>query len=70
MKKEADRRGAELAPTSLTAGMLSGRGVVSMSIDWLNLVNRSISKISLAGPRTVDVNCGRWMRRKGAWTNN
>lgn len=29
MKKEADKRGAEVAPTSLTAGIESGRGVVS-----------------------------------------
>lgn len=29
MKKEAERRGADEAPTSLTLGILSGRGVVS-----------------------------------------
>lgn len=37
MKKEALRRGAELAPSSLTLGMSSGRGVVSMRACWLNL---------------------------------
>jgi hypothetical protein len=29
MKKEADKRGAELAPISLTLGIESGSGVVS-----------------------------------------
>lgn len=29
MKKEADKRGADVDPTSLTAGIESGRGVVS-----------------------------------------
>jgi hypothetical protein len=29
MKKEAERRGAELAPISWTLGIESGRGVVS-----------------------------------------
>lgn len=37
MKKEADRRGAELAPISLTDGMSAGIGVVSMSRCWSNL---------------------------------
>jgi hypothetical protein len=37
MKNEAESRGAELAPTSWTLGMLSGRGVVSISVCWLNL---------------------------------
>lgn len=39
MKKDADRRGAELAPISWTLGMSSGRGVVSMSTCWWNLVS-------------------------------
>jgi hypothetical protein len=38
MKKEAERRGAELAPTSLTAGISAGNGVVSMSSCWENLM--------------------------------
>jgi hypothetical protein len=37
MKNEAESRGAELAPTSWTLGMSSGRGVVSISVCWLNL---------------------------------
>lgn len=37
MKKEAESRGAELAPSSLTLGIESGRGVVSMSCSRLNL---------------------------------
>jgi hypothetical protein len=37
MKKEAERRGAEEAPTSVTAGMEAGRGVVSTKTVWLNL---------------------------------
>lgn len=37
MKKLADRRGADEAPSSLTAGIESGRGVVSMRVDWLKL---------------------------------
>lgn len=38
MKKDADIKGAELAPSSLTLGTESGRGVVSISTCWLNLV--------------------------------
>lgn len=37
MKKDALIKGAELAPISLTFGMSSGRGVVSMRRCWLNL---------------------------------
>lgn len=37
MKKEADRRGADVAPTSLTLGISSGRGVVSTRTCWLKL---------------------------------
>lgn len=37
MKNDADRRGAELAPSSLTLGMLSGSGVVSIRMPWLVL---------------------------------
>ena len=37
MKKEAESRGAELAPISWTLGMSSGSGVVSMRTCWLNL---------------------------------
>jgi hypothetical protein len=49
MKKEALRRGAELAPSSLTLGMSSGRGVVSMRACWLNLGSisrRSVGKMA------------------------
>lgn len=42
MKKEADIRGAELAPSSLTLGIESGRGVVSKSCSWENL-SRDVS---------------------------
>ena len=37
MKKLADNRGAEEAPTSVTFGTESGRGVVSRRTCWLNL---------------------------------
>lgn len=37
MKNAALVKGAELAPISLTFGMSSGRGVVSMRTCWLNL---------------------------------
>lgn len=37
MKYEADRRGAELVPSSLTLGIESGKGVVSMRTSRLNL---------------------------------
>ena len=37
MKYAALSNGAELAPSSATLGMLSGRGVVSMRTSWLNL---------------------------------
>jgi hypothetical protein len=37
MKNDADSSGAELAPTSLTDGMFSGSGVVSMRTVWSNL---------------------------------
>jgi hypothetical protein len=37
IKKLADSNGAELLPISVTAGMDSGRGVVSMRVVWLNL---------------------------------
>lgn len=37
MKNEALKRGAEEAPISLTGGIESGRGVVSMRTFWLNL---------------------------------
>ena len=37
IKKLALSNGAELAPTSCTAGIEGGRGVVSMSVDWENL---------------------------------
>jgi hypothetical protein len=37
MKKDAERRGAELAPISLTAGTSSGSGVVSMRTCCWNL---------------------------------
>lgn len=43
MKKDADIRGAELAPSSLTLGIESGSGVVSISCCWLNLVAGSQS---------------------------
>jgi hypothetical protein len=44
MKNDAERRGAELAPTSLTAGMSSGKGAVSMSTCWENLMDQSVSQ--------------------------
>lgn len=37
MKKEAESRGAELVPSSLTLGIEAGSGVVSMRIAWVNL---------------------------------
>ena len=37
MKKLADSKGAEEEPISGTLGTESGRGVVSMRTDWLNL---------------------------------
>lgn len=47
MKKEADWRGAELAPSSLTLGIEAGRGVVSTSCFSLNLwltVSKAVSR--------------------------
>lgn len=46
MKNEALRSGAELAPSSLTLGMSSGRGVVSMRACWLKLRNVSARVLS------------------------
>lgn len=37
MKKDALIKGAELEPISLTLGMSSGMGVVSMRTCWLKL---------------------------------
>jgi hypothetical protein len=56
MKNEAERRGAELAPTSLTAGMSEGNGVVSMSTCWENLMDQSVSQLS----GVIVPNCTRW----------
>lgn len=47
MKKEAESRGAELAPISETLGMSSGRGVVSMRTCWLNLENLSAGRCDI-----------------------
>ena len=41
MKKDAERRGAEEAPISLTLGTESGSGVVSIRPAEVNLWNRS-----------------------------
>lgn len=38
MKKDALIKGADVAPISLTAGMWSGRGVVSIMTSVLNLL--------------------------------
>lgn len=37
MKKLAERRGADEAPTSFTGGIEAGSGVVSTRISWLKL---------------------------------
>ena len=42
MKKEADSRGAELEPISLTFGMSSGIGVKSTSAVWAKLFLLSV----------------------------
>jgi len=41
MKKEADMRGAEVAPTSGTEGMEDGRGVLSIRMLWWKLFGRN-----------------------------
>ena len=51
MKKLALSSGAELAPTSCTAGIESGSGVVSMSVDWENL--RRLSAVARFGGRSI-----------------
>jgi len=43
MKKEAESRGAELAPSSLTFGIESGKGVVSYNSCWLKLDDERVS---------------------------
>lgn len=47
IKKLALSNGAELAPTSCTAGIEPGSGVVSMSVDWENL--RQLSAVGSGG---------------------
>lgn len=45
-------RGAELAPSSLTLGIESGRGVVSISCCWENLV-----PVSQSNWCQIQINC-------------
>lgn len=55
IKKEAERRGADEAPTSVTAGMESGRGVVSIKVDWLKLQCVSFTSLMASSPFRLSV---------------
>lgn len=60
IKKLALSSGAELAPTSCTAGIESGSGVVSMSVDWENLRIAVSGRVPGGRGCAIAASIGRW----------